>query len=124
MFDNGIVGHSFMIYIAALEPLKLYGEGTYTISTVKDIKVTDSFSGLNDDERKCQYRESFESCTTREFRTMVDKQCGCIPYALWNSSNPNQVKIIEHRKPLKYLHTFLDNLPGPRNSMCEISKDR
>ena len=38
MFDDGIVGHSFMIYIAALEPLKLNGEGTYTISAVKDIK--------------------------------------------------------------------------------------
>ena len=49
------------------EPFKLIGEGEYNLDNLKEIKITDSYLGLDQDVRKCQNEESLFSCTTRQY---------------------------------------------------------
>ena len=65
-----------------LAPIKLRSEGSYSISAVKEIKVTDAYLGLQEDVKKCQNVEPFENCTTRKYIDMVQKECKCVPYEL------------------------------------------
>ena len=77
-----------IIYLFPQEPIKVYGEATLAISSVKDMIVTDDFLGLDESARKCQNREAFENCTTRQYLETVKRQCNCVPYAL----NANSVR--------------------------------
>ena len=63
-------------------PITVYGEGTYAISDVKEIKVTDEYLGLDENIRKCQNTEAFEDCTTRNHIETVRETCNCVPYSL------------------------------------------
>ena len=63
-------------------PIILHGEGTFAMSAVKEIRVTEDYLGLEEETRKCQNQESFEECTTREYIEMVTKDCNCVPYGL------------------------------------------
>ena len=71
-----------MIFVYFKAPISVYGEGSYAISAVKEIKVTDEFLGLDEDVRKCQNKEALENCTARQYRNTVLEQCQCIPFAL------------------------------------------
>ena len=42
------------------EPLKLVGEGKYNLNAVKEIKVTDSYLGLDMKDKGCQNEEPQE----------------------------------------------------------------
>ena len=53
--------------ILVTEPVKLIGEGEYNINVLKEIKVTDSFLGQDQDTRKCQNDEPYLNCTTRQY---------------------------------------------------------
>ena len=68
------------IYIIA--PVRLHGEGSYAITDVKEITVSDEFLGLDETIRKCQNIEPFENCTTRQYLDTVKKECKCVPFAL------------------------------------------
>ena len=68
------------IYIIA--PVRLHGEGSYAITDVKEITVSDDFLGLDETIRKCQNIEPLENCTTRQYLDIVKKQCKCVPFAL------------------------------------------
>jgi len=48
-------------------PIVLHGEGSYAISAVKEVEVSDDFLGLDDDIKKCQTEEPFFNCTTRSY---------------------------------------------------------
>ena len=69
----------------------MYGAGTYAISAVKDIKVTDDYLGLDGNIRKCQSEETFEQCISREYLHAVQLDCNCVPYGLRFSSPKNKV---------------------------------
>ena len=69
----------------------MYGEGSYAISAVKEMKVTDEFLGLDVNTRKCQNEEPFESCTTRQYLENIREQCNCVPFPLQNFTDLNLV---------------------------------
>ena len=48
-----------------IEPIMLQGEGEYNLNVVKDVKVTESFMTLGEDDRGCQSHENVDDCTTR-----------------------------------------------------------
>ena len=67
------------------EPLLLIGEGEYNLNALKEIKVTDSYLGLDQGTRECQIDEPFYNCTTRHFVDTILKECGCLPPNLGHS---------------------------------------
>ena len=78
------------MYIAQL---KLNGEGTYALTGVKQIEVTEDFLDLSEEVTKCQTKETFEDCTTKLYLESMEKECNCIPYRLRNFEIENQASI-------------------------------
>ena len=76
-----------------LVPLRLLGEGSYALSSVKQISVTEDYLKLSDDTRKCQNIESFEQCVTKHNLATISKACKCIPYWLRNFTNEEVHKL-------------------------------
>ena len=68
---------NFINVILLTEPVKLVGEGIYNLNALKEIKVTDSFLGL--DTKKCQTKESYSDCTSKLYHERALKDCGCLP---------------------------------------------
>ena len=69
------------------EPLKLYGEGNYALTSVKEVVVTDSFLSMKAETRNCQVDELYEDCETEEFLKKTRKFCSCIPANLIDETN-------------------------------------
>ena len=65
-----------------LEPLTFNGEGNYALSNVLEFEVTDGFINLGEEVTKCQNRESYEECSTREFLKLAWEKCACTPFSL------------------------------------------
>ena len=64
------------------EPLILYGEGSYALSSVKEIDGTEAYLKLAKKKGECQDKESLIECHEREFITNGIDQCKCVPYWL------------------------------------------
>ena len=62
-----------------LEPLVLFGEGGYNLAELREIRVTESYLGLDQDVRNCQNDEPYMNCTTRQYVDTILKDCGCLP---------------------------------------------
>ena len=62
------------------EPTVLTGEGEYNINIVKEVKVTDSYLGLDQDVRGCQSHEIYNDCITKHHLHTIQNTCGCIPF--------------------------------------------
>ena len=86
-----------MCYCSLKAPIFLHGEGSYAMSAVKDIRVTEEFLGLDEDSKECRSGETFKECTTREYLHTVNTNCKCVPYGLKHLSSKNQVKIIRSK---------------------------
>ena len=69
------------------EPLKLVGEGKYNLNAVKEIKVTDSYLGLDMKDKGCQNEEPQGECITKHFISTLLKDCGCLPLKLTGPQN-------------------------------------
>ena len=65
-----------------LEPLTFDGNGDYALSNVMEFEVTDGFINLGEEVTKCQNRESFEECSTREYLKRAREDCSCTPLSL------------------------------------------
>ena len=65
-----------------LEPLTFNGERNYALSNVLEFEVTDGFINLGEEVTKCQNRESYEECSTREFLKLAWEKCACTPFSL------------------------------------------
>ena len=63
-----------------LEPVQLDGEGEYNLNVLKEIKVSDSFLGLDPEVRQCQNEEPFHNCTTRKHVDTFLMECNCLPF--------------------------------------------
>ena len=72
-------------------PLELSGEGTYAITAVKEIKVTEDFLGQDEKTKKCQDKVSFEDCITEQYLDKLVELCKCVPYRLRNFTKNDQV---------------------------------
>ena len=71
------------------EPVKLVGEGKYNLDAVKEITVTDSFLGMDMEDKGCQLEEPLDNCTTRHHIDTVLHQCGCLPLRLSSLETKN-----------------------------------
>ena len=75
------------------EPLKLYGEGNYALTSVKEVRVTDSFLSMSAERRNCQNEERYEDCATEDYLKRVKKICSCIPESLLEETDDKKVFI-------------------------------
>ena len=62
-----------------LEPVIFIGEGEYNVNVLKEIKVSESYLGMDQDVTECQNEESFCNCATRKFMDTLIEKCGCLP---------------------------------------------
>ena len=60
----------------------MIGEGEYNLNNLKEIEVTDSYLGLDQDVRGCQNDEPLHNCTTRQYLDTLLKECGCTPFTI------------------------------------------
>ena len=69
--------------------MTLTGEGEYNLNILKEIEVTDSFYELDNEVRKCQSYKgngTYDFCTSRYFMEQMRLKCGCLPFAIINST--------------------------------------
>ena len=66
------------------EAVELIGEGEYNLNSLKEITVTESYLGLDQDVRKCQNDEPLNNCTTRQYLDTFLGKCGCLPFNIRN----------------------------------------
>ena len=59
--------------------MKLIGEGKYNLNTLKEIKVTESYLGIDRDVRACQNIQTIEKCRTQKYIRGIIGTCGCLP---------------------------------------------
>jgi len=64
------------------EPVLFNGEGDYSLNSLKEIKVTESYLGLDQDVRECQHKEPLNNCTTRHNIEFILHKCGCLPLSI------------------------------------------
>ena len=60
------------------DPVTLHGQGQYNLNNLRNIEVTKSFLGLDEDVKKCQNKESYDNCTTNYYHDNIRKKCGCL----------------------------------------------
>ena len=60
--------------------MEFIGEGEYNLNVLKEIYVTDSYLGLDENVRGCQNVEPLHNCTTRLYLDTLLKDCGCLPF--------------------------------------------
>ena len=61
------------------ETVKFIGEGEYNLFALKEIRVTESYLGLEKEKRGCQNLEPIDNCTTRQYHDTIIGECGCLP---------------------------------------------
>ena len=84
-----------------LEPVRLIGEGEYNLNVLKEIKVTESYLGLDENITGCHNEESF-MCTTKEYVDTTLKNCGCLPLNM-RLSDKVELLAIKHSIHIHYL---------------------
>ena len=67
-------------HLCLQEPVKMSGEGEYNLDALKEIEVTTSYLGLDQEVRGCQNVEPFDNCTTRHYIENLLDHCGCLPF--------------------------------------------
>ena len=58
------------------------GEGKFNLNALKEIKVTESYIGLDESVKDCQTEEAIEDCETRNYINAVLHQCECLPLSI------------------------------------------
>ena len=69
----------------------MYGSGKYSLDSVKEIRVTDGFKTLKENQKKCQTAQTYEQCLTNLLQLKMKEACNCIPYELANFSLTHEV---------------------------------
>ena len=65
----------------------MIGEGEFNLNALKEIKVTESYFALDEDDRKCQDNNyPIQNCSTDHYVEAMIDQCGCLPLKMgvWN----------------------------------------
>ena len=79
----------------SLVPLKLHGEGSYQLTSVKDVRVTNEFLSLDVKDRKCQHESTLSDCQTDHYISQMKNICHCLPFSIW-SPDKDKVKIYQY----------------------------
>ena len=85
------------LILSILAPLILHSNGSYALSAVKEMRISEDFMSLGKDLTKCQVQEEYEECSTRIYQAAMIEQCNCIPYSL--GLGKNQVYEKTHEGP-------------------------
>ena len=75
--------------------MKLIGEGEYNLNVIKEIKVTQSYLGLDAEARSpkgCQDEKSVPDCLTEQYLEDLLQECHCLPFN--NIISDKQYKIV------------------------------
>ena len=64
----------------------MVGEGEYNLDDFRQIKVTESYLGLDPDKKGCQNETLLHDCTTTKYLDTLLKECGCLPMNLRTSN--------------------------------------
>ena len=59
----------------------------FEIKMFKEIQVTDSFLGINEDVRGCQEKEIYDDCIRHSHVDKIRNSCSCVPLSLQNNTN-------------------------------------
>ena len=73
--------------------MHLVGEGKYNLNAITEVKVTESYLGLDMDIKECQNEEAIEECKTQHYIDSLLEKCGCLPL---NMALTN-VKYLDHK---------------------------
>ena len=92
MFVSGLI--CILVSCISTEPTVLTGEGEYNLNVVKEVKVTDSYIGLDQGVRGCQTHETYDDCSTKQFLEDVQNNCGCIPFNIRLNSQFQVITLI------------------------------
>ena len=92
-------------YKIIVEELKLIGEGEYNLNNLKEIRVTESYLGLDEDVRQCQHEEPLNNCTTRQYLNTLLGECGCLPINI--RPFHKKVHLFRNKSKKKYFLHFL-----------------
>ena len=76
---------SFRVYVNTLESFTGNQAGSYALSSLKKMTVTDNFMELDQEIKNCDV-EIYEECNTRRYLDAVQRKCGCVPWALGNAA--------------------------------------
>ena len=92
--DNYYSFTFFSLHIQSMfsAPVSMFGSGTYSLGSVKEIKITDEFNNLKTEQKQCQTYQSFEECINNQLFAQLEENCGCYPYELSNFSQISQVR--------------------------------
>ena len=79
--EVNIFGTGWNVYIATLSPFYGYNPGSYVMTDVKDIEVTDNFHNLPTRKKMCM-ADVYEECLSRNLLTKGRQNYGCTPLGL------------------------------------------
>ena len=65
----------------------------YKLDSISEIKVSNSFLGISEDDRGCLNDEKHKNCTTRYFVETALKLCHCLPFQIRTTDNVKPFKI-------------------------------
>ena len=74
---QSVQGISAKVHIGTLSPYTHFGGGIYTMTSVKNVRATDSFLEMPLTQRNCKI-DSYEGCRTRKLLA----ECECVPWEL------------------------------------------
>ena len=66
-------------------PITLTSEGSFVLTNIKKISVTEDFLGLKEDIRNCQTKELRSDCITERYHQTLLELCDCAPISLIHS---------------------------------------
>ena len=75
--DEEDAKNSAKIHLRLLTPFAEFGEGSYEMTSVKNVKGTKAFLHMEESERQCRY-ENAEECGNRK----VFEECNCVLWEL------------------------------------------
>ena len=53
----------------------------------KEIQVSQSFLGIDENDRRCQSRELYDECIQHAYVDRIRKFCGCLPLSIKLNTN-------------------------------------
>ena len=61
----------------------MIGEGEYNLNMLEEIRVTDSYLGLDQKVRGCQNgKEDYQTCLTNQLIEKTREKCECVPLSI------------------------------------------
>jgi hypothetical protein len=93
-------GKGISIHINTMSRISDSRPGTYVMNALKKMTGTDAFLALPDETKDCQI-EPEDKCRTRRYIEEVQRQCGCVPWAL-NIALAEQVSRFGYVNPIYF----------------------